>query len=75
MCDRCERMEDALNVILQWANAYPLDVFPEPSKEDFHRAHELLKTIGFTLDRFSASMARHTLVGVARIALKALVED
>ncbi len=30
MCERCEAMEDGLQSIVQWSEAYPLSVFPEP---------------------------------------------
>jgi hypothetical protein len=72
VCDRCEQFEDALQRIVQWADAYPIDVFHEPSKEECHRAHELLTANGMTLDAFSASMGRHCLKGVGDIARGAL---
>ena len=72
MCERCEKLEDALQQILLWSEAYPIDVFLEPTKEQFRRAHELLRTEGMTLDAFGASIGRHSLMGVGRIARKAL---
>jgi len=27
-----DRMEEALHRIVQWAEAYPLDIFPEPDR-------------------------------------------
>lgn len=67
--DDNERLTDALRQIEQWAMAYPLDVFPEP---DLKRAAELLKAGGISLDAVSASMARHVIEGVGRIAREAL---
>ena len=57
--------------IVQWSEAYPLDVFPEP---DFKRAHELLRAGGMTLDAISASNMRHVVEGVGKIARAALPE-
>ncbi len=72
MCERCEELEDALRRIVQWAEAYPTDIFHEPTPVESHRAHELLTANGMTLDAFSASMGRHCLKGVGDIARGAL---
>jgi hypothetical protein len=61
----CARHEDALSRIYQWAEAYPLDVFPEP---DFKKAHEVLQAAGMTLDAISASNMRHVITKVKEIA-------
>ena len=58
---------DVLERIQQWANAYPLEAFPEP---DFNKAHELLKAGGMTLDAITASNMRHVITSV-----KKLVDD
>ncbi len=42
-----ERYEEALHRIVQWADAYPLDAFPEP---DFAKAREALDAAGISLD-------------------------
>lgn len=55
---------EALTQIEQWAEAYPLTVFPEP---DFVKVRELLEAGGITLDSVSASNMRHVLKGVAGI--------
>lgn len=70
--ERVEKMEDALFKIKQWAEAYPLDIFHEPTKDECRRAHELLTANGMTLDSFSASMARHVVSGVGDIASEAM---
>lgn len=62
-------LREALQQIVNWSEAYPLDVFPEP---DFKRAAELLKAGGMTLDAISASNMRHVVTGVGEIARKAL---
>lgn len=74
MCDRCEELEDALRRIVQWADAYPTDIFHEPDAAECHKAHLLLTANGMTLDAFSASMGRHCLKGVGKIARGALGE-
>ena len=75
MCERCEEMEEALQRIVQWADAYPTDIFHEPSAEESHRAHKLLTANGMTLDAFSASMGRHCLKGIGDIARMALKDS
>ena len=72
MCERCEALEDAMRRIVQWAEAYPTNIFHEPSAEEAQRARQLLSANGMTLDAFSASMGRHCLKGVGDIARGAL---
>ncbi len=72
MCDRCEDLEEALWRIAQWADAYPTDVFREPSREDSNLAHTVLKAHSLSIDIFSASMGRHCLKGIGDIAHNAL---
>jgi len=66
-----ERYEEALQRIVQWADAYPLDIFPEP---DFKRVNEVLTAAGMTVDAISASAMRHVIAGVGKIAREALKE-
>lgn len=49
---RLGEMEEALNRIVQWADAYPVSVFPEP---DFAKAAEVLANAGMTLDAILAA--------------------
>lgn len=70
--DRAERMEAALQRIVQWSEAYPPDIFPEPDADYFRRAHEALTVAGLTLDRISAANMRHVVEGVGKIAREAL---
>lgn len=67
-----ERHETALQRIKQWADAYPLDVFPEP---DFKKVNEVLKAAGLSLDQVSASNMRHVVKGVGDIASQSLMES
>ena len=60
----CERYRDALLKIQQWAEAYPIEVFPEP---DFKQAEIVLKAAGMGITNISASNMRHVLTGVKKI--------
>lgn len=60
---------EALGRVIQWADAYPLEAFPEP---DMDIARQLLEAGGLTLDAVSASNMRHCLTGVRKIAEEAL---
>lgn len=70
--DRIDALTEALHKIVQWADAYPLDIFPEP---DWPKAAELLKAGGITLDAVSAHCMRHVIEGVGKIAKEALEEQ
>ena len=63
-----EGMQDKIQQILRWADAYPLTVFPKP---DLQKAAEVLKAAGMTLDAISADNMRHVLEGVKRILKEA----
>src|SRR5690606_36278180 len=52
---RIDVLEDALTRILNWAEAYPLDVFPEP---DFQAVQAALQNAGISLAQVSASNMR-----------------
>jgi hypothetical protein len=67
--DRIDVLENALKDIAQWSKAYPLKVFPEP---DLQKVAELLARGGITLDAVSASMVRHVVESVGKIAREAL---
>jgi len=66
-----ERMREALDSIVSWANAYPTDVFPEP---DLIKARALLEAGGITLDSVSAGCMRHVVEEAAKIARAGLAE-
>ena len=66
---RLEMAEAALEEIVRWADAYPLDIFPEP---DFKKVRQLLEAGGITLDSVSASNMRYVVEGVGKIARAAL---
>jgi hypothetical protein len=62
-------MEAALERIMQWAEAYPVTVFPKP---DWPKVAEALHANGLSLDQVSADCMRHVVEGVARIAREGL---
>ena len=53
MCERCEELEGALLRIAQWAEAYPVGIFHEPTAEECKQAHKVLTEHGMTLDAFA----------------------
>ena len=63
---------DALEKLEQWAQAYPLKVFPEPLREEWQRAAALLSEKGLSLDRMSASNMRHVINGVRETVAEGL---
>lgn len=67
--DRIDALEAALNAIVHWANAYPIEVFREP---DFAVAQNALEGTSVTLDAMHASWARHITSGIGDIARAAL---
>lgn len=75
LSEKVDELEDALHRIVQWADAYPTDIFHEPSAEESQKAHKLLTANGMTLDAFSASMGRHCLKGAGDIARAALQQS
>jgi hypothetical protein len=56
-----EALQEQIDRVFVWADAYPLDVFPEP---DFKRVHEVLRANGLSLDCVSASNMRHVITRV-----------
>lgn len=68
---RIDKLEEALQQIAQWGDAYPIEVFPEP---DFKRVRAVLEVAGLSLDGVSASNMRHVVTRASRIARTALVE-
>jgi hypothetical protein len=72
MCERCEELEEALQRIAQWCDAYPPDIFIPPTDAEFKKAHVVLQAAGLSLDKFSADMGRHCLKGIGVIARNAV---
>lgn len=53
-----------LKQVHELAQAYPLDVFPEVTRDEFKRAAEVLAEAGPSLSRLSASSMRHAITRV-----------
>lgn len=64
-----QRSTEALEKIVNWSEAYPLDVFPEP---DLTEARRLLEAGGITLDSIAAYAIRYAVQGIGRIASEGL---
>ena len=56
-----EKLSDFREWVEQWAEAYPLDLFPEP---DLKKARAALESVGLTLDAVSASSMRYVITRV-----------
>ena len=63
-----DAMREALLRIVQWADAYPEDVFPAVTKDEWKQANVVLDAAGLSLTRISASNMRHVVEGVGKIA-------
>lgn len=65
--DRIEKLEDALHRIRQWCDAYPVDIFIEPTKDEIKIGVDALKATGvITSDGLHGLWARHILNGVRK---------
>jgi hypothetical protein len=62
-----ERLRSALERIGAWADAYPLEVFPEPLRQEWQQANEVLAQAGLSMTRMSASNMRHVISGVRKL--------
>jgi hypothetical protein len=67
--ERFEQMEKALQRIVRWSEAYPLNTFPKP---DWEKASVVLLANGIRLDSIVAYSMRHVVDDVAKIAREAL---
>ena len=68
------RLEEALRRIQEWGDAYPEDIFVPPTSAQCAEAHEALKAIGYSMDKFAAHAMRHVARGMAKIAAEALAD-
>ena len=66
-----ETLKETLELLQNWINAYPLDVFPQP---DLKLARKLLTDGGVSYDALNAHSMRHVINGVGNIIDKALNE-
>lgn len=65
----CKKCDQLLEHIREWAEAYPLSIFPEP---DFGKAHKVLTENGMTLDAISASNMRHVITQIKEMVNAAI---
>ena len=62
--DRLERHEEIRRQVINWANAYPENAFPEP---DFKAVQKALEEKSISLGCVSASSMRHVISRVAKL--------
>lgn len=66
--DRLDDATDRLQRIVQWCDAYPVDIFT-PNREDANElAAKILAPHGISLSAMHAEWARHILGGIRKIA-------
>jgi len=70
--EREERLEEALLKIKQWAEAYPVRVFPPVSVEDLRQAGFALKACGLDISVLHADWARRIVKGLVEHIEEAL---
>ena len=63
---------DDITPIVSWAKAYPLDVFIEPTQEEWAKANQVLKDAGLSLTAISGSNMRHVITEISKMASDAL---
>jgi hypothetical protein len=69
---RIEKLQAALLEIATWAEAYPVEIFPEPDLEGVKQvliANDMMRE----MDRMHSSWARHLVSGIGGIARAALI--
>ena len=64
--------ENVLRKIEDWANAYPDDVFIEPTPDQWKAADKLLKEHGMSMTAITGSAARHCVEGIKSYAKRGM---
>ena len=64
--------ENVLHKIDDWANAYPEDVFIEPTPDQWRAADKLLKEHGMSMTAITGSAARHCVAGIKSYAKRGM---
>ena len=64
--------ENVLHKIDDWANAYPEDVFIEPTSEEWKMLNQTCKDNGLNMTAYSGSIARHCVTGIQKYAKRGL---
>ncbi len=62
---RPDQMREALQRIADWADAYPLEQFPE---QDLKKADQILKQHGISMSAMHGQWARNIVEGIGKIA-------
>jgi hypothetical protein len=71
MREEVEKLKTSLWKITEWTKAYPLETWPEPTKEEWANVHAILKDHGIYMDKFNVSNLRHVVNGIAKIIAEA----
>ncbi len=58
---------DVLEKLKNWADAYPVEMFPEVLRQEWQQANEVLAQAGLSMTRMSASNMRHIISGVRKL--------
>ena len=69
-----ELLKRGLDDIEAWANAYPVDVFVPPTKEERQQFNDVMEKAGFDVTTFNADLMRHVISGVKNIIAVARTE-
>ena len=69
---RIGELEDAMQRIVNWADAYPVDIFIPPTKEDLKRSNEILRENGISFTAINGATMKHVIDGVGNIAREVL---
>jgi hypothetical protein len=66
---RIEELEDKLEKIARWCEAYPVESFKPMSKAEWEKARRAIDSYSWapSIDRISASNFRHVLGGITKI--------
>jgi len=59
--------DELLEKIYNWCKAYPLEIAPEPTKEDWKRANAILGNHGISMTQLTISNMRHVVDGISKI--------
>lgn len=70
--DAVEGLAEALEKIK--VNPYPTDIFTEPTADEWEKAHEHFKSIGFPLDKISGAYGRKLFQWARDLAQEALAK-
>jgi hypothetical protein len=70
MTEDVERLQDVLNRIKQWCEAYPSDIFKPMTPDEVIAVVKILKDHGHRADALYAEWGRHILVAIHLMILE-----